>query len=237
VAYIDDDAVVDGGWLEGFDEAWRENPDAGAITGLVLPFELATEAQVLFEQRGGFRRGFDKRRFHGRRMPEFGWYPHGSGNFGAGCNMVFRRDVLLRIGGFDEALDTGPPLPGGGDLDIFYRVARSGEPIVYEPRLLVFHQHRRDYAGLRRQYWSWGTGFMAFVTKHFALERGERRRWVMLIRWWIGYQLRRLSRSLVGRGDQPSDLVAAELLGGLIGLCGVYPRSQRRSARIRAQRS
>jgi len=234
IAYVDDDAVIDTGWLDGFDEAWRENPDAGAITGLVLPFELATEAQLLFERRGGFRRGFDKRRFQGRRMPEHGWYPHGSGNFGAGCNMAFRRGLLLDIGGFDDALDTGPPLPGGGDLDIFYRVARSGEPFIYEPRLLVFHRHRRDYAGLRRQYWTWGTGFMAFLAKHFAREPAERWRWLLLVRWWFAHQLRRFACSLVGRGDSPPDLVAAELLGGVVGLCGTYGRSQRRTARIRA---
>jgi hypothetical protein len=39
--------------------------------------------------------------------------------------MILRRDLLLEIGGFDEALDTGKPLPGGGDLDIFYRVIRA----------------------------------------------------------------------------------------------------------------
>ena len=46
-------------------------------------------------------------------------YPCGSGIFGAGCNMAFKREVLLKLGGFDEALDTGAPLPGGGRFRYF----------------------------------------------------------------------------------------------------------------------
>ena len=56
--------------------------------------------------------------------------------------MVLRTVAVRELGGFDEALDTGPPLPGGGDLDIWSRLARAGHPLVYEPRLLVFHRHR-----------------------------------------------------------------------------------------------
>ena len=88
-----------------------------------------------------------------------------AGSFGAGCNMVFRREAVLALGGFDEALDTGPPLPGGGDLDIFYRVARAGAADRLRARMLVYHQHRQDRDALRRQYWTWGPGFMAFVAK------------------------------------------------------------------------
>ena len=42
--------------------------------------------------------------------------------------MAFRRGVLLELGGFDEALDTGRPLPGGGDLDMYYRIFGLGTP-------------------------------------------------------------------------------------------------------------
>ena len=60
LAFLDDDVIVDRRWLVGLQEAWAENPDAGGFTGLVLPYELETEAQIIFERRGGFRRGFEK---------------------------------------------------------------------------------------------------------------------------------------------------------------------------------
>jgi len=234
LAFLDDDVVVDAQWLDGFLEAWAENPDAGAFTGLVLPYELATEAQILFELGGGFRRGFEKIRY-GKILPGNPLYPCGSGIFGAGCNMAFRREVLLKIGGFDDALDTGAPLPGGGDLDIFYRVIRAGYPLVYEPRYLVFHQHRQELAKLRRQYWSWGLGFMAFVVKSYHSDPPQRSQFRRLILWWFKYQFRQLKQSLKGKNPLPVPMVLAELWGGIVGILGEYPRSLKRVEQIRRQ--
>jgi GT2 family glycosyltransferase len=233
VAFLDDDVTVDRYWLAGLMEAWGENADAAAFTGLVLPYELATEAQILFEQRGGFRRGFNKIRYHGQSLPGNPLYPCGSGMFGAGANMAFRRDVLLVLGGFDEALDTGSPLPGGGDLDIFYRVIRVGYPLVYEPRYLVFHQHRRHLKELRRQYWSWGLGFMAFVTKSYQADPPQRPKLRRLVKWWFKYQLMQLTQCLKHSHALPANMVLAELWGGVVGLLGEYSRSTKRVEQIR----
>lgn len=234
LAYLDDDVTVDRQWFNGLVEAWAENPDAGGFTGLVLPYELVTEAQILFEKRGGFRRGFEKIR-HGQISPGNPLYPCGAGIFGAGCNMAFRREVLLKLGGFDEALDTGAPLPGGGDLDIFYRVVRAGYPLVYEPQYLVFHQHRREMAKLRRQYWSWGLGFMAFVVKSYQQDISQRAKLRRLVGWWFRYQLRELGESLMGFHPLPPGMILAELWGGIVGLLGEYSRSQRRIEQIKQQ--
>jgi GT2 family glycosyltransferase len=235
VAYVDDDATLDAGWLAGLAEALSENPDAAAVTGLVLPRELATRAQVVFERRGGFRRGFEKLRYEGDHRPGNPVYPAGAGIFGAGCNMVVRRDVVRELGSFDEALDTGPPLPGGGDLDIFYRVIRAGFPLVYEPSMLAFHRHRREYRALRRQYWTWGTGFMAFVAKTYDADPSQRPKLRRLIRWWFEYQSRELGRTILRRHPLTPDLVLAELAGGIVGLAGTYRRSVRRVRRLRDQ--
>ncbi len=232
LAYLDDDVVVDAGWRAGLEEAWRENPDAAAFTGLVMPLMLETTAQVLFEKRKGFRRGFDKKRF-GQRLPGNPLYPCGAGIFGAGCNMAFRRDVLREIGGFDEALDTGAPLPGGGDLDIFYRTIRAGYPLVYQPSFMVFHEHRSSEAALRHQYYTWGLGFMAFVEKSYRHDRPQRASLRRLVIWWIGDQMRQLGQAVRGKHVLPLSMILAEFGGGIVGLCGEYSRSLRRVAAIR----
>ena len=233
LAFLDDDVVVDARWWAGLQEAWTENPDAAAFTGLVVPYALDTDAQVLFEQRGGFRRGVDKLRYHGQDLSGNPLYPCGAGLFGAGANMAFRRDVLLDLGGFDEALDTGPPLPGGGDLDIFYRVIRAGYPLVYEPQQLAFHEHRRTLEGLRRQYRSWGLGFMAFLAKSYQADPPRRARLRRLAAWWFRDQLWQLLKSLLGRHVVPPRMILAELEGGVVGLLGEYARSQKRVEQIR----
>jgi GT2 family glycosyltransferase len=234
LAFVDDDVEVDRNYLVGLRRAWAEHPDAGCVTGLVLPFELATEAQVRFEQRGGFRRGFEQLRYHGPTLAGNPLYPFGAGMFGAGCNMSFRRSLVVELGGFDEALDTGRPLPGGGDIDMFFQVVRAGWPLVYEPGAVVRHKHRREHEVLRRQYYTWGTGFMAFVTKWRALVAREDRATIdRLLRWWfLRYQPGMLARGLLGRKGMTADLALAEVVGGVVGLAGEYRRSQRRVARI-----
>ncbi len=233
LAFLDDDVIADRDWLGGLREAWAENPDAAAFTGLVLPQELSSKAQILFEAAGGFRRGFEKIRYHGQSRSDNRLYPCGAGIFGAGCNMAFRRDVLLKLGGFDEALDTGPTLPGGGDLDMFYRVVRAGYPLVYEPRYLAFHQHRRERAALRRQYWTWGLGFFAFLVKSYMTDPPLRPRLRSTTAWWFKHELSELVRSLSGRHALPPDMILAELVGGMVGLAGEYQRSKRRTVTIR----
>jgi GT2 family glycosyltransferase len=235
VAFLDDDVVVDREWAAGLDEALAENPDAGAVTGLVLPWELRTPAQVVFERRGGFRRGTRKLRYHGSRHAGNPLYPVGAGMFGAGANMVLRRQLVLALGGFDEALDTGPPLPGGGDIDIFHRVVAAGVPLVYEPRMLVFHRHRPEHEALRRQYLSWGEGFIAYLEKTYRADPAQRLKARALLGWWLNYAGRNVAKTVLGRDPATPDLALAELAGGLRGLTGSYGRSRRRSARIRSE--
>ena len=234
LAFLDDDVVVDRDWLAGLFAAWQGCPDAGGFTGLVLPYRLDTEAQVQFELRGGFGRGFEPKTFHATSADN-PLHPVGSGVIGAGCNMAFDRSLLLALGGFDEALDTGAPLPGGGDLDIFYRVLRSGRPMIYEPGYAVYHEHRETIAQLRRQYWTWGLGFMAFLVKSRRTDKELRARHRGMVRWWFFDQLKGLARAARRFRGRDFRFGIAELWGGIYGLAGEYDRSRARVQAIREQ--
>lgn len=232
LAFIDDDAVADGEWLDGLRRAWCRYPDAKGITGFVLPYALDTPAQVIFEVNGGFRRGvvpicFDP------EIPHDPFHPCNSGRIGAGCNMAFDRFFILDIGGFDEALDTGRPLPGGGDLDIFCRVLHAGGTMAYEPNMIVRHEHRSTMDQLRRQYWSWGLGFMAFLDKTKIAQPSLRSRANALTRWWVKYMIKRFAKRVLRGQGVPVSMILAELLGGIQGYFGEYGRSVRRSEKIR----
>ena len=233
VAFVDDDAVVDDGWYRGFVDAWRREPTVAAVTGLVLPLALETDAQILFEERGGFRRGFARLRYAGDTLAGNPWYPAGAGIFGAGCNMVLRKRVVQALGGFDDALDVGTPTHGGGDLDMFYRIIRGGYVLLYEPSQLVFHEHRRGLDELRRQYGTWGRGFMSFLVKSWGTDRPARPRLAGMGPWWFFDQLRQFGRSVRGRHVLPPRLILTELRGGIVGLGGTYGRSVRTTRRRR----
>jgi len=236
LAFLDDDVVVDRDWLDGLFNAWRGCPDAGGFTGLVLPYRLDTEAQVQFELRGGFGRGFEPKTFHAASADN-PLHPVGSGVIGAGCNMAFDRSLLLSLGGFDEALDTGAPLPGGGDLDIFYRVLRSGRAMVYEPRYAVYHEHRETLPQLRRQYWTWGLGFMAFLAKSRRSDPALKRKQSAILRWWLLDKLADLGVAACRLRIDELRFLSAELWGGLVGMAGEYDRSLQRVQKIREQSS
>src|SRR6202008_4981899 len=95
-------------------------PKVGCVTGIVLPAELRTEPQQLFEEMGGYNqgRGFDREIF-GPGHPQSALYPHPP--FGSGANMAFRREVLIEIGGFHVALGAGTPAMAGEDTFAFAR--------------------------------------------------------------------------------------------------------------------
>jgi GT2 family glycosyltransferase len=232
VAFVDDDAVLDRGWLGGLEDAWAHDPAAVCVTGLVLPYELATAAQIAFEGSGGFRRGFQRIRYAGLHIDRVPGYPLWVGRFGSGCNMAFRVDDLRRLGGFDEALDTGPPLPGGGDLDIFYRVLRAGHALVYEPRALVFHRHRRDRRALRHQYWTWGTSFMAFLHKTYRSDPLMRPRIRHIAVSWLWGHAAGAAAGVGRRSPLSPDLALAPVAGGLLTFLWMYPRSRWLTRRI-----
>lgn len=230
LGFIDDDAVPDGGWLDGFAESLRDQPEAGAFTGPVLPLALETEAQVRFEAAGGFGEGIDWRSYRQERWDD-PYYPASTGRLGTGTNMIFSTDRLRSLGGFDEALDTGPPLPGGGDLDIFYRVVRSGVPVAYSPRQAVHHEHRRDMPGLRRQFRSWGLSMGALLRKNRRLDPEAAAAHRRVLAWLlVQHYGRMLAGYPLGRAALPPGIVFSELGGLIQGLAGEYDRSLRRVA-------
>jgi GT2 family glycosyltransferase len=200
----------------------------------VLPLELETTAQIVFERRGGFRRGFD--RLHCVSGPALD--PCRIEVLGTGANMVVSRQVALDLGGFDPALDAGADLPGGGDLDMFYRLARAGMRAVYEPRMLVLHQHRRDLESLGRQYRdSWGKAYMAFVVKSWQRDPRMRARWARTVLRWFGKQFAHVFTRARGPRARPFKLIVLETYGGVAGLAGAYRRAQRRAQEIAGMHS
>ena len=233
VVFTDDDVVVDPLWVRSIARVFGESDDVMAVTGLVVPFELETSAQALFEQYGGFGRGFVRQWYtadssDGARRP----LHVGAGRFGTGANMAFRRRIFEEIGHFDPALDVGTETHGGGDLEMFFRVLEEGHTLVYEPSAVVRHRHRRDYAALRTQIENNGVGFYSFLVRS-ALAYPRRAsmlfRWGM---WWLWrWSLRRLVISFVRPGRFPRDLILAELKGSIVGMSR-YPRARRRAAAI-----
>jgi GT2 family glycosyltransferase len=226
---------VDVGWIRAIAEAFRDEPSAMCVTGLVVPDELDTPAQLLFEKYGGFGRGFT-RVYAAADEPTRAARQHGgTGKFGTGANMAFRRSVFGTIGLFDPALDVGTATHGGGDLEMFFRIIKGGHLLIYEPRAVVQHCHRREYAQLRRQLMDHGIGFYSYIVRSVLAYPEERVAFIRLGLWWLWYwNVRRLIVALWRRERFPLDLVLAELHGSLLGLRR-YTVARRGAAMIEQQ--
>lgn len=221
IAFTDDDAVVDPHWLERLLPNF-EDPTVGLVTGLTLPRALATEAQLWFERTNQFSRGFHRQRFDWTTIN-----PISSGRVGAGVNMAIRREILGRVGYFDEALDCGTFTGSGGDQEFFYRVLARGNRVVYEPSALVWHHHRRDWRSLRRVMFQYGTGVYAWWFKTLIREKETSLlKWMPL--WYCQYYFGNLMRSLLNRpGCMPLSLALAQLPAPWLGPF-TYWRARRR---------
>lgn len=219
VAYTDDDVSVDPGWVRALAAAFAEEPHAMCVTGLVLPDEIDTPAQLLFEKYGGFGRGFQRAVYRVTHGDSAARLYGGTGRFGTGANMAFRRAFFDLEGMFDPALDVGTPSNGGGDLEMFFRVLHSGHALVYEPAAMVRHRHRRDYAELRTQIGNNGIGFYAYLVRTAQAHPEERAAIVRLGIWWLWWwNARRLLRAFLRPRAFPIDLILAELRGSFVGL-------------------
>ena len=83
------------------------------------------------------------------------------------CNILYPREVLERLGGFDESLGT----IGGEDLDLAHRARAAGVPYEAAPEVLTFHAV--EVLGLRRRLafgWRW-RDLPSLVRRHPELRR------------------------------------------------------------------
>jgi O-antigen biosynthesis protein len=218
VAFTDDDVTVDPHWLSSLAHAfWRE--DAACVTGLILPLELETRAQLWFEQFGGFGKGFERRSFDlGPNRPPDALFPYAAGCFGSGANTAFRTGVLRELGGFAVELGAGTPTHGGEDLDAYLNVIRARHRLAYEPRALLWHRHRRDLRDLARQIHRYGIGLSAVLTKRFFASPEERRQIIRRLPAGLAYAVDPRSAKNTGKGPgYPAWLTLLELAGMLRG--------------------
>ena len=211
VAFTDDDVRPDVGWLRGIAAGFAD-PEIMAVSGLVAPAELETEAQIQFELGyGGMLQYTHSFKVDGSKLStrELLW----SSAYGVGANMAFRVRVFAEVGNFDPALDVGTATRGGGDIEMFHRILAKGYSIFYDPRAFVWHIHRRSGEALSKQLMDNGRGFGAYLLTCDRNRTVSRLEIVYFagVHWLGGWMLNKLRNP----GWLPRKLLVNELLGSL----------------------
>lgn len=126
-----------------------------------------------------------------------------------GANMAFRRNVLARTGGFDEALGAGTRLKSGGDSEALARVSAAGHAGAYDPRPIVYHDHgRKTHAAEQALHAGYDLGRGGFLAK-CLLDPSMRPIYTHPAWWHMRDLLRERRFAVLGR----------ELRGGVTYLC------------------
>jgi GT2 family glycosyltransferase len=159
VAFVDDDCLVEPNWLEQVVKAFDDPSGPGFVTGQVRSdVEPAARAGLAVA-------------VHVDPEPRILRLGDDPKTMGHGANMAWRRELLERIGGFDEMLGPGAALRAAEDLDVFWRALMSGATGYYVPDAVVVHRQWRTRTGMLRAYHGYGVGTGAFTMKRYRLAR------------------------------------------------------------------
>jgi GT2 family glycosyltransferase len=163
IAYLDDDALADAGWLRALAREFEDSAVA-AVGGRVVPVGSLRESHEAGRLRGSYLPG-QERRTVDRHTSD--WFAQTNfGALGIGTNMAFRRAAFERWGGFDLRLGRGTPLDVGEETYAFTKLVQLGYKVVYTPDAVVQHPYRppkEDMLSRRIRSRASVTGYLTFL--------------------------------------------------------------------------
>lgn len=136
VAYIDDDAYPDPYWLHYLAHSFRTTGHAGIGGPNIPPPGACWIADCVANSPGG---------------PTHVLLSDTTAEHIPGCNMAFRRDALLNVGGFDPTF-----VIAGDDVDLCWRLQAAGFTLGFSPAALVWHHRRNSARAYLRQQRNYG---------------------------------------------------------------------------------
>jgi cellulose synthase/poly-beta-1,6-N-acetylglucosamine synthase-like glycosyltransferase len=229
VAFTEDDADPDSGWLAGIAAGFASSSGVEAVSGFTAPLEFETLSQQMYvDAFGGMRQGFTFWTFSRRGRP----MNYRSFDLGSAANMAFSREALLEVGGFDPALDAGTPARAGGDADALQRILERGSAVAYRPDAIVWTTPPRTFRLLRKRLFDNAAGLSAAQWAALRRARGTDRVRVLADTWnWTHRRhLGPITRRIFRRQGPGLRLLLADFRGFLLGPL-LYTVARRRARR------
>jgi glycosyltransferase involved in cell wall biosynthesis len=127
ITFIDDDAEAVPVFAEKILLFLQLHPKAAGIGGKVIPKYSETEEPVWMSK---YLNGYVGKVDNGDHVRVF----EGDMKYPIGCNMTYRKELMLQAGGFNNQLTFR-----GDDKHIYYAVASINNKIYYLPEALLYH--------------------------------------------------------------------------------------------------
>jgi GT2 family glycosyltransferase len=160
LAFTDSDCVVDANWLTALEHGFRMRPDAASVGGIQEPARDAGrfERDVLgFMRKAGFVAEYARCPREAAVLEEV--------EHNASCNVMYKREVFLKEGGFREGLWPGE------DVDLDYRLRQHKNVLVCTSAAVVYHDKPRTYEQFRKMMFSYGRAQGELVRIHSRVFR------------------------------------------------------------------
>jgi len=167
VVFLDDFGLPLDGWLESIRAAFLD-PGIDAVAGAIEPPDIGPYPDA---RPGG------RLRWTGHLVANYSAEVSSPTSLASGRNCAVRRELALKLGGFDEAFAAGWPYE---DVEFFTRLAKAGGRMLFVPGARLFLQPVHRAAGrsesmedLLEQYASRSRSMAAIFARHEA--------WALLI--------------------------------------------------------
>lgn len=146
LAFIDDDCVADSDWVKLILETHRLNPDKPVVGGLTYVSECENTSLVSqFLTNNSIEAGFNKK--------EIIFLP--------ACNVSIKKYIFSEYL-FNESFS----LPGGEDLEFFWRIFKQGHRFVWNRNIKVIHARNDDLLSFLKQAYCYGRGNLLTAYLH-----------------------------------------------------------------------
>ena len=127
IAYVDDDVILSPDYLKEINSFFSKTNTAHGAGGKVVPKYESGEEPVWMSK---YLFGFIGKVDYGTEVLKF----NNQMKYPAGCNMIYRKEVLLKVGGFNNKLKFR-----SDDKYIFLKVSKVTDEIYYLPKAWLYH--------------------------------------------------------------------------------------------------
>lgn len=143
LAFIDSDASPMKDWLKNA-SLYFKNDDIGAVGGPnLLPYNdnlMQKASDTILSSRLG----------SGRFSPRYSVEKEHECDELPSCNLLVRKDIMLKIGGFDIGLLTGE------DSKLCFQIKENNKKVVYSPDVVIYHHRRPLFMPHLKQIYQYG---------------------------------------------------------------------------------